>query len=88
MVLIDERQLISCSFDKTIKLWDLSNGKVLKTFTGHKAAVFCLHINNDGKILSGSYDNTLKIWDLSSGECVKTITEKSAVFFIQTCRLF
>ena len=31
----DSKLIISGSFDKTIKIWEIKSGKILKTLTGH-----------------------------------------------------
>ncbi|AFY57121.1 WD40 repeat-containing protein [Rivularia sp. PCC 7116] len=66
--------LISGSYDRTVKLWDLKTGKLLKTLEGHKEAVISIAITPDGQILaSGSNDNTVKIWDLKTGKLLRTL---------------
>ena len=41
----------SGSHDKTIKLWDINNGKEIQTFKGHKSPVWSVAISSDGKKL-------------------------------------
>ncbi|MEM9544508.1 MAG: DUF4365 domain-containing protein [Bacteroidota bacterium] len=56
--------IISCSADKTIKIWELATGKNLATLKGHTNSVWGCAISPDGKkIISCSSDNTIKIWD-------------------------
>jgi WD40 repeat protein len=70
----DGQQLVSSSFDKTIKLWDLNNGKCLKTLLGHHSRIWTVAFHPHGQqIASGSDDNNTKIWDLKQGRCIKTI---------------
>ncbi len=45
--------LVSGSCDKTIRVWNLDTGKMLKVLTGHKSAIHCLFYKN-GRIVSGS----------------------------------
>lgn len=71
----DGKTLVSGSYDKTIKVWDLATGKVLHTLLGHSQRVTCIAISPDGQILaSGSYDRTIKLWALTSGELLATLT--------------
>lgn len=64
----DGKYLATGSFDNTIKLWELANGKEAKTYggpTGHQKQVICVAISPNGQFLaSGSIDNNLKVWDI------------------------
>ncbi|TAF04316.1 MAG: hypothetical protein EAZ78_09570, partial [Oscillatoriales cyanobacterium] len=71
----DGQTLVSGSFDKTIKIWQLSTGRELRTLTGHSSEVNSVAISPDGQTLvSGSYDSTIKIWQLSTGRELRTLT--------------
>ena len=72
---INEKYLLaSCSFDGTIKLWDISSGGCLKTLYGHTKEIYCISYNFQSNLLaSGSVDKTIKLWNLSTGECIKTL---------------
>ena len=66
--------LASSSGDKTVKLWDVSIGRVIKTFWGHQAVVRSIAFSSDGQILaSGSEDRTIKLWDIDTGQALKTL---------------
>lgn len=70
----DEKKMISWSADGTIKIWDVEQGKLLKTLEGHRGSVENIQITqNDKYIISSSFDKTLKIWELESGELLKTL---------------
>ncbi|MFN5138361.1 MAG: NB-ARC domain-containing protein [Pseudanabaena sp.] len=70
----DGQILASGSADRTIKLWDVNTGKLLKTLQGHRSWIWEIAISPDSKFLaSGSYDHTVKLWDLESGECLQTL---------------
>ncbi|MEH2159652.1 MAG: WD40 repeat domain-containing protein, partial [Nostoc sp.] len=72
------QQLASASDDKTIKIWDVSSGQLLKTLTGHSSEVISVAYSPNGQQLaSASYDKTIKIWDVSSGQLLKTLTGHS-----------
>ncbi|AUB37023.1 Serine/threonine protein kinase [Nostoc flagelliforme CCNUN1] len=71
----DGKTLASGSLDTTIKLWDVSTGKAIKTLTGHSSGVNSVRFSPDGKTLaSGSLDTTIKLWDVSTGKAIKTLT--------------
>ncbi len=71
----DGRFLASGSKDKTLKLWDVSSGRELRTFSGHSSYVTSVSFSPDGVFLaSGSRDSTLKLWDVSSGRELRTFS--------------
>ncbi|MGC2594703.1 MAG: hypothetical protein WA347_00305, partial [Rhabdochlamydiaceae bacterium] len=71
-ILVDRDKLISASDDRTIKIWDLSSGKVLQTLEAHRDTVSSILVVGD-KLISASDDRTIKIWDLSSGKALQTL---------------
>ena len=65
----DGTLLASGSLDKTVKLWDVTTGRLQATLEGHDHAVHSVAFSNDGKLLaSASYDHTLKLWDIPSAK--------------------
>ncbi|MGK7900204.1 MAG: trypsin-like peptidase domain-containing protein, partial [Hormoscilla sp.] len=70
----DGQLLASGGPDKTIKIWNLRSGRLLRTLTGHSRDVISVAISPDGQLLaSGSYDNTINIWNLGSGRLLRTL---------------
>ena len=62
--------LISGSYDKTVNLWDIQTGGVIKTFHGHTSLVWSVSISLDCTVIaSGSRDHTIRLWDVQTGEC-------------------
>uniref|UniRef100_A0A915LZX8 Small ribosomal subunit protein RACK1 n=1 Tax=Meloidogyne javanica TaxID=6303 RepID=A0A915LZX8_MELJA len=62
----DSRKVVSCSDDKTLKLFDITQqGKLIRTFRGHQNNVFCFRavgFNRDGSIIATrSYDGLVRI---------------------------
>jgi WD40 repeat protein/serine/threonine protein kinase len=71
----DGRFALSGSRDNTIKLWEVSTGRCLRTFIGHRNGVRSVCLSADCRFaLSGSDDNTIKLWEVSSGQCLRTFT--------------
>ena len=70
----DGKTLASGSYDKTIKLWDASDGKLLQTFTdGFKNLTYSIAFSPNGKNLaSGCYDKTVKLWNVSDGKLLQS----------------
>jgi WD40 repeat protein len=76
----DGALLVSGSWDKTLKLWDIQTGGVVKTFYGHNNWVLSISIStNCTTIASGSWDNTVCLWDIGTGECYYTIKHEGPV---------
>jgi WD40 repeat protein len=70
----DGKTLASGSFDNSIKLWDITTGKEIRTLQGHSNFVDSVSFSPDGKTLaSGSYDNTIKLWDITTGKEIRTL---------------
>ena len=69
------RTLASGDRDGTIRLWDVSSGRELRTLVGHSAAVTSVAFSPDGLILaSGGADRSVRLWETSSGRDLQTLT--------------
>ena len=67
-------ELLASGVNYTIKLRDVSTGRLLRTFTGHKHYTISISFSPDGKYLaSGSQDDTIKLWDVSTGKLLYTL---------------
>jgi hypothetical protein len=59
----DNKYIISGSDDRTVCLWSLGDGKLVRTLNGHSDAVWSVHATADNKyIVSGSADRTVRIF--------------------------
>eukprot|EP00601_Ochromonadales_sp_CCMP2298_P025912 CAMPEP_0173294506 /NCGR_PEP_ID=MMETSP1143-20121109/13914_1 /TAXON_ID=483371 /ORGANISM="non described non described, Strain CCMP2298" /LENGTH=299 /DNA_ID=CAMNT_0014234197 /DNA_START=24 /DNA_END=920 /DNA_ORIENTATION=+ len=71
----DGQFALSCSWDGTLRLWDLSTGQTTRTFIGHSKDVLSVAFSVDNRqIVSGSRDKTIKLWN-TLGECKFTIVD-------------
>ena len=70
----DNKYIVSGSWDKTIKIWDIKTGECLNTLEWYSDWVNSIAISPDGNyIVLGSRDKTIKIWDIKTGECLNTL---------------
>src|SRR5205085_11427012 len=70
--------LASCSYDRLVKLWDVSTGKLLRDLKDHSDAVYGVRFSPDGKLLAtGGADRAVKVWDVASGTRLYTLSEST-----------
>ena len=63
-VSLDSVSIVSGSADKTIKIWNIIEGAVIRSLQQHSNMVISVGFSEDGtRIVSGSYDKTVKIWN-------------------------
>ncbi|KAF2790690.1 WD40 repeat-like protein [Melanomma pulvis-pyrius CBS 109.77] len=65
----DSTQLASASTSSTVKIWNVSSGKCLRTLEGHTPVAFS---HDSTWLASASSDFTVKIWD-ARGACLQTL---------------
>jgi WD40 repeat protein len=73
----DGARVLSGGKDGSMKLWDASNGQLVRTFRGQPfAAVESVVFSSDGeRVLSGGMD--LKLWDAATGALLQTFGDQS-----------
>jgi WD40 repeat protein/subtilase family serine protease len=72
----DGSLIASGSWDRTIKLWRVSDGALVRTLTGHTDWVYSVAFSPDGSLIasaSGSGDRTIRLWRVSDGALVRTL---------------
>jgi WD40 repeat protein len=68
----DGRWALSGGHDKTLRMWDVSNGRCVRKFQGHTNGVTSVCLSADGRwVLSGSKDKLICLWDASNERCVQ-----------------
>ncbi|MCF6360828.1 MAG: caspase family protein [Cyclobacteriaceae bacterium] len=64
--------IVSGSEDKTIKIWELSSGREIRTYNGHQSEVNDVLFTPDDKMLiSASKDGRIYFWDALTGNIIK-----------------
>ncbi len=71
--------LASGSSDKTIILWQVSDGVVLRTLSGHTSSVWTVAFSPNGQTLaSGGSDSSIKLWQAGDGTELRTLSGHAA----------
>ena len=66
--------LVACLENAPLTLFDLANGKHLRSLRTHPGVATCIDVAPDGCVVaSGGSDRCLRLWSLESGECERTL---------------
>lgn len=66
--------IVSAGWDGVIKVWSLSNCKLLTSLVGHTGPVYTVAVSPDASLVaSGGKDQTAKLWDLNEGKLLYSL---------------
>ncbi|KAI1699325.1 WD domain, g-beta repeat domain-containing protein [Ditylenchus destructor] len=68
--------LASCSYDTTLKIWDMSYDQPIFDVRAHDKEIYTIKWSPRGRILaSASYDHLVKLWDVEKKCCLHTLAK-------------
>ena len=57
--------VVTCGHDRTVRIWQATDGKLIRTLHGHEDQVLSLAVAANGRrLISGGRDNSIRLWDL------------------------
>lgn len=65
------RYILSGGLDASLKLWDTSNGNVVRNQWGHLEGIWSV-VTDSLRMVTGANDSLVKTWDPRSGKCTGT----------------
>ncbi|MBE9091090.1 hypothetical protein IQ232_15300 [Microcystis aeruginosa LEGE 11464] len=67
--------IATASRDKTVKLWQRDDGKLIRTLRGHTDGVLSVSFNpKDQMLASAGYDKNILFWNTNDGSLIKTLS--------------
>nr|CRZ24374.1 Bm4834 [Brugia malayi] len=69
----DGLQVVSGSYDRTFKLWDLKTAKCLRTYFTNSVVYDITSSDKNGMVASGHYDRKVRFWDTRLNEPVRVV---------------
>jgi WD40 repeat protein len=72
----DAKILVTGGEDRTVRVWDATSGKQLRSFQVHMSHVRAVAVRRDGRqIASASDDGAIRLWDLSTSDDHRALTD-------------
>jgi WD40 repeat protein/GTPase SAR1 family protein len=71
-----ERQILATgSMERIVQVWDVTEGRRLRTLKGHKHQIDSVALSDDARTLAiGSDNHTIELWDAVSGRVLKMLS--------------
>ena len=77
----DCRRIVSCGYDRTVRLWDVETGQEIHCFRGHRVEAVWLAVSPNGRwLLSADYlGRELWLWDVEARKPVDQLSGVAAI---------
>jgi WD40 repeat protein/serine/threonine protein kinase len=84
----DGQTLAMAGADKTVRLWDVATGDLIRLFEGHKGVVCSVAFSPDTPegtggqtLVTASDDNSVLVWDVATGQVIRRLDGHSDLVF-------
>lgn len=72
--------IVSCGWDKLVKVWNLNNCKLRTDLAGHNSVLYTVTISPDGSLCaSGGKDGVAMLWDVNDGKHLYSLDSQSTI---------
>ena len=69
------KRIVSGSWDKTVRIWDMESGVCQHVLTDHTGSVFNIAYSAEkNQVASTSEDKTIRLWDLTTNSCCQILS--------------
>ncbi|MFB2969398.1 WD40 repeat domain-containing protein [Aerosakkonema sp. BLCC-F183] len=73
------QSLISSGYEKTIKLWNMETGQLVRSFSGIGGFFRTIAISSNGQILASACDGIVEVWNLNTGNLLYRLSGAGSV---------
>ncbi len=75
----DGLKVVSGSWDRTLRYWDVASSQCLQVLKGHRNGVRSIDLSASGHVgISGSGDKPIRLWNLERGQFIRTLNGHTA----------